>query len=240
MSREAHVRFWERAAVKSRRATRCPLYRQEGIYRRAGLELPRAMLANWVAESARLLDPLVGVLERYVMGAAKLHADDTPVPVLEPGKGRTRTARLWAYVRDERPAAGPDPPAVVYRYSPDRKGEHPRAHLARFDSVGQARMASLHNGSREALEVSPNLWAGIGLINKGVGTALVGDPDTLAERLQEYVDIGADSFILSSYPHLEETYQVAELLFPRLPAWRDKLRQRDDVFSPDRLPTTWQ
>jgi alkanesulfonate monooxygenase len=84
------------------------------------------------------------------------------------------------------------------------------------------------------------LWAGIGLINKGVGTALVGDPDTLAERLQEYVDIGADSFILSSYPHLEETYRVAELLFPRLPTWRDKVAQRDDVFNPDRLPKTWQ
>ncbi|MBK8033082.1 MAG: FMNH2-dependent alkanesulfonate monooxygenase [Chloroflexi bacterium] len=128
----------------------------------------------------------------------------------------------------------------VLRYADDTAIAASQAHLARFDSVGQARMASLHNGSREALEVSPNLWAGIGLINKGVGTALVGDPDTLAERLQEYVDIGADSFILSSYPHLEETYQVAELLFPRLPAWRDKLRQRDDVFSPDRLPTTWQ
>jgi transposase len=124
--------------IGAKYADHCPLYRQEGIYRRAGLELPRAMLANWVAESARLLDPLVGVLERYVMGARKLHADDTPVPVLEPGKGRTRTARLWAYVRDDRPAAGPDPPAVVYRYSPDRKGEHPRAHLARFSGTLQA------------------------------------------------------------------------------------------------------
>ncbi len=113
-------------------------------------------------------------------------------------------------------------------------------HLQRFDSVGQSRMRSLHNGSRESLEISPNLWAGIGLINKGIGTALVGDPDTLAERLQEYVDIGAYTFILSSYPHLEEAYQVAELLFPRLPAWRDKLLTRDDVFNPDRLPRTWQ
>jgi transposase len=80
-----------------------------------------------VGEAARLLDPLVGALERYVLEAGKLNADDTPVPVpvLEPGKGRTRTARLWAYVRNDRPAAGPDPPAVVYRYSPDRRGEHP-------------------------------------------------------------------------------------------------------------------
>lgn len=116
----------------------CPLYRQEGIYRRSGVELPRAMLASWVAEAARLLDPLVGALERYVLGAAKLHADDTPVPVLEPGRGRTRTGRLWAYVRDDRPAAGPDPPAVVYRYSPDRKGERVQSHLATFRGTLQA------------------------------------------------------------------------------------------------------
>jgi len=113
-------------------------YRQEGIYRRSGVELPRAMLATWVGESARLLDPLVGALERYVLEARKLHADDTPVPVLAPGKGRTQTGRLWAYVRDDRPAAGPDPPAVVYRYSPDRKGERPQSHLASFAGTLQA------------------------------------------------------------------------------------------------------
>lgn len=124
--------------IASKYADHSPLYRQEGIYQRSGVELPRATLASWVGESARLLDPLVTALERYVMSATKLHADDTPVPVLEPGRGRTRTARLWAYARDERPAAGPDPPAVLYRYSPDRKGEHPQSHLARFHGTLQA------------------------------------------------------------------------------------------------------
>jgi alkanesulfonate monooxygenase len=128
----------------------------------------------------------------------------------------------------------------VLRYADESVIAASQKHLERFDSVGQSRMRSLHNGSRESLEISPNLWAGIGLINKGIGTALVGDPDTLAERLQEYVDIGADTFILSGYPHLEEAYQVAELLFPRLPAWRDKLLTRDDVFNPAKLPRTWQ
>jgi alkanesulfonate monooxygenase len=128
----------------------------------------------------------------------------------------------------------------VLRHADEKAIAASQEHLQRFDSVGQARMRSLHNGNRDSLEVSPNLWAGIGLINKGVGTALVGDPDTLAERLQEYMDIGADTFILSSYPHLEETFHVAELLFPRLPAWREKLRQRDDVYNPERLPSTWQ
>lgn len=124
--------------IGAKYADHCPLYRQEGIYRRGGVELPRAMLAAWVSDAARLLDPLVASLERYVLSATKLHADDTPVPVLEPGKGRTRTARLWAYVRDERPSAGPDPPAVVYRYSPDRRGEHPQGHLASFRGTLQA------------------------------------------------------------------------------------------------------
>lgn len=89
--------------------------------------------------------------------------------------------------------------------------------FARFDSEGQRRMARLHNGSRESLEISPNLWAGIGLVRGGAGTALVGDPETVAERLREYADLGIEKFILSGYPHLEEAYRVSELLFPLLP-----------------------
>ncbi|HEY4366902.1 MAG TPA: IS66 family transposase [Steroidobacteraceae bacterium] len=124
--------------IVSKYADHCPLYRQQGIYRRAGVELDRATLAAWVGAASALLDPLVRALGRYVRCAEKLHADDTPVPVLDPGRGRTRTARLWAYVRDERSAAGADPPAVWYRYSSDRKGEHPRAHLKDFRGILQA------------------------------------------------------------------------------------------------------
>ncbi len=124
--------------IAAKYADHCPLYRQEGIYRRSGVELPRAMLASWVAEAAALVEPLVSTLERYVMQATKLHADDTPVPVLSPGRGRTRTGRLWAYVRDDRPSGGTDPPAAVYRYSPDRKAERPAAHLRSFAGVLQA------------------------------------------------------------------------------------------------------
>jgi alkanesulfonate monooxygenase len=89
--------------------------------------------------------------------------------------------------------------------------------FARFDSEGQRRISALHGGRRDKLEVSPNLWAGVGLVRGGAGTALVGDPDTVAERLRSYADLGIDTFILSGYPHLEEAYRVAELLFPRLP-----------------------
>jgi transposase len=124
--------------VAAKYADHCPLYRQEGIYRRSGVELPRAMLASWVAEVADLVAPLVNSLQRYVLQATKLHADDTPVPVLSPGRGRTRTGRLWAYVRDDRSSGSTDPPAVVYRYSPDRKAERPREHLRSFSGILQA------------------------------------------------------------------------------------------------------
>nr|WP_041757017.1 FMNH2-dependent alkanesulfonate monooxygenase [Bradyrhizobium sp. ORS 278] len=88
--------------------------------------------------------------------------------------------------------------------------------FARMDSVGQQRMSQLHGGRRDKLEISPNLWAGVGLVRGGAGTALVGDPDTVAARIREYQDIGIDTFILSGYPHLEEAYRFAELVFPKL------------------------
>ena len=89
--------------------------------------------------------------------------------------------------------------------------------FARFDSVGQQRMAQLHGGRRDKLEVSPNLWAGVGLVRGGAGTALVGNPEQVAARMKEYIDLGIDRFILSGYPHLEECYRFAELVFPLLP-----------------------
>jgi alkanesulfonate monooxygenase len=88
---------------------------------------------------------------------------------------------------------------------------------ASMDSVGQARMAALHGGRRDQLEVSPNLWAGVGLVRGGAGTAIVGDPIVVAQRLKEYADIGIDHFVLSGYPHLEEAHRFAELVFPLLP-----------------------
>ena len=91
-----------------------------------------------------------------------------------------------------------------------------QASLARFDSVGQQRMAALHGGSKDKLEVAPNLWAGVGLVRGGAGTALVGDGPTVAARMKEYAALGIDTFVLSGYPHLEESYRVAELLFPHL------------------------
>jgi len=122
----------------SKYADHLPLYRQSQIYAREGLELDRSTLADWVGGASELLEPLVGALGRYVLAAQKLHADDTPVPVLCPGRGSTKQGRLWTYVRDDRPAGSSEPPAVLFRYSPDRKGERPRTHLASFLGVLQA------------------------------------------------------------------------------------------------------
>ena len=119
-------------------ADHCPLYRQAEIYARAGVELDRSTLADWVGQSAGLLRPLVNAVGAHVMAADRIFADDTTVPVLDPGRGSTKTGRLWCYVRDDRPFAGAAPPAVLYRYSPDRKGEHPRSHLAGFRGILQA------------------------------------------------------------------------------------------------------
>ena len=115
-----------------------PLYRQSDIYAREGVDLERSTLAGWVGQCSALLRPLVSALNSYVLSGAKVHADDTPVPVLAPGEGKTKTGRLWTYVRDNRPAGNDDPPAVWFTYSPNRRGEHPQRHLKSFKGVLQA------------------------------------------------------------------------------------------------------
>lgn len=115
-----------------------PLNRQSQIYAREGIDLDRSTLADWVGQSSALLRPLVDALRTHVLGADKLHADDTPVPVLCPGRGTTKQGRLWTYVRDDRPSGSELPPAVWFAYSPDRKGLHPRAHLKNFRGILQA------------------------------------------------------------------------------------------------------
>jgi transposase len=107
-------------------------YRQAEIFARDGVSLETSTLSGWVGATAAALAPLTDALAADVLGSDTLHVDDTPVPVLAPGTGKTKTGRLWTYVRDERPFAGSRPPAAVFFYSPDRKGEHPRMHLKDF------------------------------------------------------------------------------------------------------------
>ncbi|MET2829193.1 IS66 family transposase [Mesorhizobium shangrilense] len=114
-----------------------PLYRQSQIFARHGVELNRSTLANWVGGAAWWLEPLRARLAEQVLASSKLFADDTPIPVLDPGRGRTRTGRLWVYARDDRPWGGSDPPAAIYFYSQDRRAERPAVHLARFRGILQ-------------------------------------------------------------------------------------------------------
>ena len=122
----------------SKFADHLPLYRQSEIYARQGVEIERSTLAGWVGGASELLSPLVDAIQKHVLAGSKLHADDTPMPVLAPGSGKTKTGRLWTYVRDDRPAGEDTAPAVWFAYSEDRKGEHPRQHLKHFKGGLQA------------------------------------------------------------------------------------------------------
>ena len=137
-----------------------PLYRQSEIYARQGVDIGRSTLAGWVGAATELLTPLLAALERHVTSGSKLHADDTPIPVLSPGSGKTKTGRLWTYVRDDRPAGENTAPAVWFAYSEDRKGDHPRRHLKNFHGALQAdAYAGFHHiyGGGDIYEVA--CWA---------------------------------------------------------------------------------
>lgn len=124
--------------------------------------------------------------------------------------------RLHVIVRETNEEAWAEADKLISRLDDDTIAKV-QARFASMDSEGQRRMAALHGGRRDKLEVSPNLWAGVGLVRGGAGTALVGDPHTVATRLKEYADLGVDTFVLSGYPHLEEAWRFAELVFPLLP-----------------------
>lgn len=121
--------------VVGKYADHLPLYRQAQIYARQGIRLDRSTLADWVGRAAFLLRPVHERLLETLKRSEKLFADETTAPVLDPGRGRTKTGQLWAYARDDRPWGGADPPAVVYVYAPDRKAERPMAHLQGFAGV---------------------------------------------------------------------------------------------------------
>ena len=136
-----------------------PLYRQAAIYGRDGVELDRSTLADWVGRATWLLQPLGERIAGHVFTGTKVHADDTPVPVLDPGRGRTKTGRLWVYVRDDRPCGDRDPPAAAFFYSPDRKGERPADHLATFRGFLQADAYAGFNRLYGARIIEVACWA---------------------------------------------------------------------------------
>lgn len=138
----------------SKYADHLPLYRQAEIYARDGVDLDRSTMADRVGQVSWLLQPLVDHIRDHVFAAAKIHTDDTTLPVLAPGTGRTKTGRLWVYARDDRNWQGSDPPAALYFYTPDRQGERPRSHLAGYSGFlqadGYAGYGQLYNGARPA------------------------------------------------------------------------------------------
>jgi transposase len=138
----------------SKYADHLPLYRQQQIYARDGIELERSTLADWVGQTAVLLEPLIEALRVGVLASYVVHGDDTPVPVQAPGTGKTKTGRLWAYVRDGRPSGSKQAPAAVFYYSADRKGEHPQSHLKAFKGILHADGYAGFNAVFERTDVS--------------------------------------------------------------------------------------
>jgi alkanesulfonate monooxygenase len=153
--------------------------------------------------------------------AVREKIEDMKRRAAERGRSLRFGIRLHVIVRKTNSAAW-DAANELIEHLDDQAIAAAQSAFARFDSEGQRRMAQLHGGRREALEVSPNLWAGVGLVRGGAGTALVGDAETVSARMREYAGLGIDTFILSGYPHLEEAYRAAELLFPQLPLEREQ------------------
>ncbi|WP_188396130.1 FMNH2-dependent alkanesulfonate monooxygenase [Oxalicibacterium flavum] len=139
--------------------------------------------------------------------------------------------RLHVIVRETNEQAWRDADELI-RYVDDDLIARAQASFSKMDSEGQRRMAALHGGRKDKLEVSPNLWAGVGLVRGGAGTALVGDAETVAARMQEYADLGIETFILSGYPHLEESYRFAELVFPLLGKGRTRADDEPTLTGP--------
>lgn len=167
-------------------------------------------------------EPLEAVAEKIADVCAKAAAH-----------GRTLKfgIRLHVIVRETAEAAWAAADELISHLS-DETIAAAQQSFARFDSEGQRRMAALHGGRRDRLEVAPNLWAGVGLVRGGAGTALVGDPQQVAARVKEYAALGIDYFIFSGYPHLEESYRVAELLFPLLPVSAGGAGQAPNLTGP--------
>ena len=195
-----------------------PLYRQSGIYARDGVLIDRSTMAGWIDQGNGLLDPLVAALGRYTLAGAKVHADDTPVAVLDPGRGRTKIGRLWVYVRDDRPAASRDAPAVWFQYSPDRKGEHPQKHLAHFSGILQA---DAYGGWGKLYEsgrvVEAACWAHARRLWWDLHVSLKRAPGTVAEQaLQRIAALYAIEADIRGRPPDERRRQRQERALPLL------------------------
>jgi transposase len=202
----------------SKYADGLPLHRQSVIYARQGVDLDRSTMADWMGSAAALLRPLVEAIRQHVCAGRVLHADDTTVPVLAPGLGRTRTGRLWAAVRDERTWAGVAPPAAFYCYSPDRKGEHAEALL------GQCR-GFLHAdgyGGFQSLYM-PDPKTGLPRLTE------VGCWSHARRKVYEVYEATASPLAKEALERIAELFAIEERINGRAPPERLAVRQQDAV-----------
>ena len=139
------------------------MYRQSEVYGYAGVSIDRSTLTQWVGAASLVVSPLVQAIRRYIFSAQQLHADDTPLPVLDPGRGRTKTGYLWTYVRDESRWGSKQPRAVMFEYSANRRGEHPRRHLRHFTGVVHS---DAYSGLNEVFECFPRDKSGKQIKNR--------------------------------------------------------------------------
>ncbi|WP_105275274.1 IS66-like element ISEc8 family transposase, partial [Escherichia sp. MOD1-EC7003] len=213
--------------LTSKYAEHTPLYRQSEIYGRQGVELSRSLLSGWVDACCRLLSPLEEALHGYVMTDGKLHADDTPVQVLLPGNKKTKTGRLWAYVRDDRNAGSALAPAVWFSYSPDRKGIHPQTHLACFSGVLQAdAYAGFNELYRNGRITEAACWAHA---RRKIHDVHVHIPSALTEAALEQIGqlyaIEADIRGMPAEQRLAERQRKTKPLLKSLESWlREKMK----------------
>lgn len=190
-----------------------PLYRQAEMFTREGMELDRSTLADWVGGASRAMAPLVEALRRHVVSGSHLHADDTPVPVLAPGQGKTNTGRLWTYVREGRPAGSEEAPAVWFAYSPDRKGEHPARHLAGYGGVLQA-----------------DAYAGFNRLHE---TGKIKQAACWAHVRRKFVDLHkahASPTAAEAIRRIGQLYEIERVIRGRSPA--ERMRERQQLAGP--------
>ena len=189
-----------------------PLYRQSVIYARQDVPIERSTMAGWVGGGTALIDPLLDQLMLYVLAAQKLHGDDTPVRVLDPGRKGAKTGRLWAYVRDDRNSGDTAAPAVWFSYTPDRKGEHPRRHLKNFKGVLQADAFSGYNPLYESGEIiEAACWA---------------------HARRKFVDVEKDSkspVALEAIGRIQQLYAIEARVRGKPAAERLQIRQAESV-----------
>jgi transposase len=205
-----------------------PLYRQAEIFAREGVNLETSTLSGWVGATAAALNPLIDALAADVMASDTLHVDDTPVPVLAPGTGKTKTGRLWTYVRDERPFAGARPPAALFCYSPDRKGEHPQAHLKAFRGTihadGYAGFNELFAGNRI---VEAACWAHVRRkffdVHAANGSPIAKEA---LERIGKLYEVEAEINGFAPDHRRRERQNRSEPIAKGLAAWADETRRK--------------